>query len=232
MRHLRRTRKLGWKTAHREAVFRNMVTSLLEHGRIVTTVPRAKELRKIADKMITLAKDGTLHSKRQALSVIRDRNVVTKLFTHWKEVMENRNGGYCRLVQIGNRVGDASPMTIVEMVTESFPKLSDKKKKSTQPLNQPKKTDYEAKPLFDDTQKVSESEILTQQEEVVQETVVEEKAEEAEVAAETLLSGETVSAETIMTETAVEEPEVKEETSDLEEAKSEESDKKEEKDKN
>lgn len=138
MRHLRRTRKLGWKSAHREAVFRNMVTSLLEHGRIITTVPRAKELRKIADKMVTLAKDGTLHAKRQALSIIRDRNVVTKLFTHWKEVMEDRNGGYCRLVKIGNRVGDASPMTIVEMVTESFPKLSDKKKKPSQALTQPK----------------------------------------------------------------------------------------------
>ncbi len=228
MRHLRRTRKLGWKTAHREAVFRNMVTSLLEHGRIITTVPRAKELRKIADKMVTLAKDGTLHAKRQALSIIRDRNVVTKLFTHWKEVMEDRNGGYCRLVKIGNRVGDASPMTIVEMVIESFPKSGDKKKKPAQTISQPKKTDVETKPeaipVAETIEEFPETETQAQEEVIVQQTVTEEKTEEPIVLAETAIEAE----ETVQIEKAQDDTEVKEEVSAVEEVKPDESEKKEE----
>ncbi|MGC9021773.1 MAG: 50S ribosomal protein L17, partial [Dissulfurimicrobium sp.] len=101
MRHRRQTRKLGVKTAHRIAMLRNMVSSLLEHGRIVTTVPRGKELRKVADKMISLAKDGGLHARRQALSVIRRRELVDRLFNYWGQQFVNKNGGYSRLVPIG-----------------------------------------------------------------------------------------------------------------------------------
>jgi large subunit ribosomal protein L17 len=95
---------------------RNMVTSLLEHERIVTTTPKAKELRKLADKMITLGKRGDLHARRQALSVIRSKEVVDKLFTKLKDEYMDRNGGYTRIIQTGNRNGDAAPMAIIELV--------------------------------------------------------------------------------------------------------------------
>jgi large subunit ribosomal protein L17 len=97
-------------------MMRNMVTSLLEHERIVTTTPKAKELRKLADKMITLAKRGDLHARRQALSVIRDKKVVDKLFSQLKDEYMDRNGGYTRIIRTGNRVGDAAPMAIIELV--------------------------------------------------------------------------------------------------------------------
>jgi large subunit ribosomal protein L17 len=97
-------------------MMRNMVTSLLEHERIVTTTPKAKELRKLADKMITLAKRGDLHARRQALSVIRDKRVVHKLFSQLKDEYMDRNGGYTRIIRTGNRVGDAAPMAIIELV--------------------------------------------------------------------------------------------------------------------
>jgi large subunit ribosomal protein L17 len=95
---------------------RNMVTSLLEHERIVTTTPKAKELRKLADKMITLAKRGDLHARRQALAVIRSKEVVDKLFTKLKDEYMDRNGGYTRIIRTGNRNGDAAPMAIIELV--------------------------------------------------------------------------------------------------------------------
>jgi large subunit ribosomal protein L17 len=95
---------------------RNMVTSLLEHERIVTTTPKAKEIRKVADKMITLAKRGDLHARRQALAVIRDTKVVAKLFEKLKADYQDRNGGYTRIIRTGNRSGDAAPMAILELV--------------------------------------------------------------------------------------------------------------------
>jgi len=106
----------------------NMVTSLLEHGRIVTTVPRAKEVRRVADKMVTLAKRSSLHARRQAFSVIRDRKVVSKLFDEWGQEFADRNGGYTRIVRIGPRRGDAAMMSIVELVTESLEKPKPQRK--------------------------------------------------------------------------------------------------------
>lgn len=120
MRHRRRTRRLGCQTAHREAMLRNMVTSLLEHGRIVTTVPRAKEVRRLADKMVTLAKDGGLHARRQALSVLRDRKVLDKLFEHWGKALASKNGGYSRVIRKGPRRGDAAMLSVVEMAVDSL----------------------------------------------------------------------------------------------------------------
>jgi large subunit ribosomal protein L17 len=95
---------------------RNMVTSLLDHERIVTTTPKAKEIRKVADKMITLAKRGDLHARRQALSFIQDKNVVAKLFDELGPEYMERPGGYTRIIQTGNRLGDAAPMAILELV--------------------------------------------------------------------------------------------------------------------
>ncbi len=116
MRHRKAGKRLGRTTAHRQAMIRNMVTSLLEHERIVTTTPKAKEVRKVADKMITLAKRGDLHARRQAMSVIRDKKVVAKLFSQLRDEYMERQGGYTRIVRTGNRLGDAAPMAILELV--------------------------------------------------------------------------------------------------------------------
>lgn len=116
MRHRKSGRKLGRTSSHREAMFRNMVTSLFEHERIVTTTPKAKEARRIADKMITLAKRGDLHAKRQAMSYIRSKDVVAKLFDVIQLQFVDRNGGYTRIIQTGVRQGDAAAMAILELV--------------------------------------------------------------------------------------------------------------------
>ncbi len=133
MRHRRKAKYFGVKTAHRKAMFRNMVTSLFRHGRITTTVTRAKELRRLADKLITLAKDGSLHSRRQALSVIMDKAVVAKLFSEIADQMANRKGGYTRIVRIGPRRGDGAMMCIIELVKESIRPLKARKAKSVKP---------------------------------------------------------------------------------------------------
>lgn len=116
MRHNKTGRRLGRNGAHREAMLRNMVTSLFEHERIVTTREKAKELRPIAEKMITLAKRGDLHARRQALSYIRSKDVVHKLFSDIKDQFAERKGGYTRILQTGVRRGDAAPMAIIELV--------------------------------------------------------------------------------------------------------------------
>ena len=116
MRHKISARKLGRTSSHRDAMFRNMVTSLFEHERIVTTKEKAKELRPIAEKMITLAKRGDLHARRQALSYIRSKDVVEKLFTVIQEQFADRKGGYTRILQTGVRKGDNASMAIIELV--------------------------------------------------------------------------------------------------------------------
>jgi len=93
-----------------------MVTSLLDHERIVTTVAKAKEVRRVAEKMITLAKRGDLHARRQALAVVRDKRVVAKLFSDLRDQYMDRNGGYTRIIRTGYRAGDAAPMAILELV--------------------------------------------------------------------------------------------------------------------
>lgn len=116
MKHQVVGRKLGRNPSHRKAMLRNIVTSLLEHERIVTTVPKAKEVRRIADKMITLGKRGDLHARRQALSYIRTKDVVAKLFDDLSPQYADRQGGYTRIIRTGTRHGDAAPMAIVELV--------------------------------------------------------------------------------------------------------------------
>ena len=116
MRHKLAGRRLGRTTSHRVAMFRNMVTSLFEHERIVTTAEKAKEVRPIAEKLITLAKKGDLHARRQALSYIRSKDVVEKLFTDIKDKFSERKGGYTRILKTGVRKGDAAGMAIIELV--------------------------------------------------------------------------------------------------------------------
>ena len=116
MRHRARSRKLGRTSAHRKALYRNLVTALLEHERIETTDAKAKELRRVADRMITLGKRGDLHARRQALRVVRDKAVAAKLFSELAERFRDRPGGYTRVIKVRTRVGDAAPMSIVELV--------------------------------------------------------------------------------------------------------------------
>lgn len=116
MRHKIAGRRLGRTSSHRMAMFRNMATSLFEHERIVTTVEKAKELRPITEKLITLAKRGDLHARRQALSFIRSKAVVDKLFTEIKDKFSERKGGYTRILRTGVRKGDAAEMAIIELI--------------------------------------------------------------------------------------------------------------------
>ncbi|MCG8590855.1 MAG: 50S ribosomal protein L17 [Proteobacteria bacterium] len=116
MRHRKDGRKLGRTSAHRKALYRNMVTSLLDHERIETTDAKAKEVRRLAERMITLGKRGDLHARRQALSVLRSKEVTAKLFEELAERYAERAGGYTRVLKLGYRVGDAAPVSIVELV--------------------------------------------------------------------------------------------------------------------
>ncbi|MFQ5665132.1 MAG: 50S ribosomal protein L17 [Candidatus Binatia bacterium] len=115
MRHLKAGRKLNRSAAHRKALLRNLVTALLEHEQVRTTDAKAKELRRIADRMITLGKRGTLQARRQALSYVRQRRVVRKLFDEVADRFGERPGGYTRVVKLGHRHGDAAPMSIIEL---------------------------------------------------------------------------------------------------------------------
>ena len=110
------TRKLGRTSDHRTAMLRAMVTFLLENGKIETTVTRAKEVRSVAEKYITLAKTNTLHSKRQAMAFITKEDVVAKLYNEIAPKYADVNGGYCRITKTGPRRGDAAEMAIIELI--------------------------------------------------------------------------------------------------------------------
>ena len=114
MRHKKAGVKLGRTSAHRNAMFRNMVTSLFKNEKVKTTDVKAKELRRWADKMITLAKRGDLHARRQALAIIMEKGVVHKLFEEAPARFGGKNGGYTRVTKVGFRAGDAAPMAVVE----------------------------------------------------------------------------------------------------------------------
>jgi large subunit ribosomal protein L17 len=116
VRHRKLHGKLGRTSAHRKAMFRNLVTSLLDHERVQTTDAKAKQVRRLADRMITMGKRGTLHARRQALATVRSREVTAKLFGELAERYRERAGGYTRVLKLRNRPGDAAPMSIVELV--------------------------------------------------------------------------------------------------------------------
>ncbi len=118
MRHRKAGLKLNRTGSHRRAMFRNMVTSLLKHDRIKTTDAKAKELRRWADHVITLAKRGDLHARRQALSIVREKAVVHKVFAEAPRRFANVQGGYTRVVKIGYRPGDSAPVSVVELTGE------------------------------------------------------------------------------------------------------------------
>nr|CAX84057.1 50S ribosomal protein L17 [uncultured bacterium] len=116
MRHLKQGRKLNLRPDIRNALLRNMLTSLFRYERIEITVPRAKELRILADRMVTLGKNGSLHARRQALAVMTDKEVTHKLFSDIAERNRTRNGGYTRIIKTRYRYGDCAPMAFLELV--------------------------------------------------------------------------------------------------------------------
>jgi large subunit ribosomal protein L17 len=116
MRHRNSGRQLSRNSSHRKAMFRNMAASLLQHEVIKTTVPKAKELRRVAEPLITLAKTDSVHKRRLAFDRLRDRDVVTKLFNELGPRYKERPGGYLRILKMGFRAGDNAPMALVELV--------------------------------------------------------------------------------------------------------------------
>ncbi len=116
MRHGKTGRKLNRTSSHRKAMFANMAASLIRHEQIVTTLPKAKELKPIVDKLITLGKRGDLHARRQAISQIRDTQAVAKLFDTLAERYKERQGGYSRVLKAGFRHGDSAPVAVIELV--------------------------------------------------------------------------------------------------------------------
>ena len=116
MRHGVAGRKLGVTSTHRLAMFRNMAVALIKHEQITTTLPKAKELRPVAEKLITLGKRGGLHARRQAYAQLRDDVIVSKLFDALATRYKARSGGYCRVLKAGIRYGDAADMAVIELV--------------------------------------------------------------------------------------------------------------------
>ncbi len=138
MRHRKAGLKLNRTTSHRNAMFRNMVTSLFKHERIRTTDTKAKELRRWADNLITLAKRGDLHARRQALALIRERAVVHKLFNEAEERFGSVAGGYTRIVRLGRRPGDAAPVALVELIESPAAEKKKRRKKKKTPTAEKK----------------------------------------------------------------------------------------------
>lgn len=213
MRHRKSGRRLGRNSSHRKAMLRNMVTSLIDKEQITTTDARAKELRKLAEKMITLGKKGTLHARRQALEVIRDKKVVAKLFDRLAPRYTDRPGGYTRIVKLGYRSGDNAALSMIEFVEEEFTPKPKKKKAEEKPAKKaaPKKKDEAA---------VEEAPV----EDAAVETAAEEPPVEEEKSEETPAEEENTKEEPLAEEAA---EETKEEVP-AEEEKAEEEEKKEE----
>ena len=146
MRHGKSGKKLGRTPSHRKAMFRNMVTSLLQHERIVTTDVKAKEIGRLTEKMITLGKRGDLHARRQAVAFIRSNEVVKKLFSDYAQRYSSRQGGYTRVIKLEPRPGDNAPMALVELVDrpisetkDQSPKAKEKKETKTKKEEKPRK---------------------------------------------------------------------------------------------
>ena len=116
MKHNIKNKKLNKTSSHKKAMFMNMSNSLIKHEQITTTLPKAKELKRFVEKIITLGKKGSLESRRKAIAILQDKKMTEKVFSIFSERYKNRNGGYTRIVKIGNRFGDNAPTAIIELV--------------------------------------------------------------------------------------------------------------------
>ncbi len=175
MRHRKAGLKLNRTSSHRDAMFRNMVTSLFKHQRIRTTDVKAKELRRWADNLITLAKRGDLHARRQALSIVREKEVVHKLFAEAAKHYGDRSGGYTRITKLGRRPGDAAPISLIELIlsADGKKKKTKKKKKAKAPI---------AKKIADKKKDIKEEEPV-EKKKAIEEDIEKKKADEEEIVA-------------------------------------------------
>lgn len=181
MRHLKAGKRLGVTTSHRKAMMRNLVTSLLEHGEIKTTITRAKEMRKYFDKMIGLGKKNDLHAKRQAFAFIKSREVVKKLFEEYGPLYAERNGGYTRIFRLGRRLGDNAQMALIQMVDlKGEAKVEKVQKEKIEEL----KEELEEKPVAAEVQEEVAEESAEETTEEAVETASEEEVAEEEPAEE------------------------------------------------
>ena len=182
------TRKLGRPTDHRRAMLRGLVTYLLENGKVETTVTRAKEVRAMAEKMITIAKDNTLHARRQVLAYVTIEDVVKKLFDEIAPKYQDVKGGYTRIIKTGTRRGDAAEMAIIELVEPSVEEKKPAKKTAAKAAKKTTSTKKAAPKAEEKAEEVKEEaaaveEVAEAAEETV-EAVAEEVAEAAEETAE------------------------------------------------
>jgi len=176
MRHLKAGNRLGVTTAHRLAMMRNMVTSIIENGQITCTLARAKEVRKPLEKMIGLGKRGTLHSRRQALRFVKSKEAMAQLFGDLAERYKDRNGGYCRIIKLGkNRLGDNSEMAIIQLLGSEGDKLSELKTQKGAKKKQKKKESTVLKEVSEEILQVPETEENAEKE-LKQESGTEESA--------------------------------------------------------
>ena len=173
MRHKVHTFKIGRTGAHRKAMLANMVSSLIEHGEIRTTITKAKEARRVADKMVTLGKKGDLHRRRLAVSKLRDKTAVKKLFDEVAPQYTERNGGYTRIIKLSRRLGDAAEMCILQFVESD-----DAVKKAAKTTKTKKAKAPKAEKAPKATEEVVEEVKAEATEEVVEEAKAVEKAEE------------------------------------------------------
>ncbi len=194
MRHRKAGLKLNRTSSHRDAMFRNMVTSLFKYERIRTTDTKAKGLRRWADHLITLAKRGDLHARRQALSIIREKDVVYKLFSEANERFGTISGGYTRIIKLGRRPGDAAPVSMIELLTTEKEKSKKKKTKGKKSAAVEKKQVAEGAAEKVEPEKKEEKPVekIAEERPAKQEEETGKKSDEMELAAE---SKETVTEE-------------------------------------
>ena len=167
MRHLKAGNRLGVTTAHRRAMMRNMVTSILENGQITCTLARAKEVRKPLEKMIGWGKQGNLHARRQALRFVKSKEAMTQLFEELAERYKDRQGGYCRIIKLGKtRLGDNSEMAIIQLLGSKADQLSELKSQTGKKKKPKKKDGSVLKEVSEEikTESSSESKIETKKE--------------------------------------------------------------------
>ena len=137
MRHRQAGRKLNRTSSHRKSLFKNMSQALIKHEQIITTLPKAKELKSVVEKLITLGKNGSMHCRRLAFNQLRDKEIVAKLFDKIATRYADRRGGYTRVLKAGFRYGDSAPMAVIELVDR------DESAKGLGELNEPKQTETE-----------------------------------------------------------------------------------------
>ncbi|HET6154009.1 MAG TPA: 50S ribosomal protein L17 [Marmoricola sp.] len=173
--------RLGGSPAHQRLILSNLATSLFEHGRITTTEAKARTLRPLAEKLITKAKKGDLHNRREVLKVVRDKSVVHTLFADIAPTFAERPGGYTRITKIGPRKGDNAPMAVIELVTEAYKASAPKpKKEKAAPAAAPKAEEAPVEEVVDEAAAEEAAEVETDAPEAEVEAADEAPAEEAE----------------------------------------------------